>query len=109
MQTYIESCKKEPERRVVYTEHNTEHFENVANITANSDSVILQEKQTVREEDHKIPYNKNEANESIEQNAGETIEQNANTIIEQNERKTIKSGKSFEVITCLNNIVEEKN
>ena len=38
MKTYIDSCKKV---RAAYQEQNTLNFENVANITVNTDSINL--------------------------------------------------------------------
>ena len=76
MQNYIDSCHNEPEGRVAYPEQRTLHFENVAKITANSDSVIPKEKQNGSEKYFQvITYDKNEANKSIEQNASKRIEQ----------------------------------
>ena len=40
-ETYIDTVEKE---HTTYPEHNTSHFENVSNITINSDSVTLQKK-----------------------------------------------------------------
>ena len=40
MQNYIDSCHKESEICAAYPEQSTAHFENVANITINSASVI---------------------------------------------------------------------
>ena len=51
MQTYIDSYKKESEKCAAYPEHSTVHFEYIANITVDSDSVISQEKQNGSEED----------------------------------------------------------
>ena len=42
-ETYIDTVEKE---HTTYPEHNTSHFENVSNITINSDSVTLQKKKT---------------------------------------------------------------
>ena len=79
MQEHIDSCHKESESSEVYPEHSTAHFNNVTNITVDSDSIIPQKKQNGREEnvqkDHEIPFNKNEANKSIIEN--ETIVPNA--------------------------------
>ena len=44
MQTYIDSCNKEPEKCEVNLEQSTANLENVANITADIDIVIPQEK-----------------------------------------------------------------
>ena len=51
LQTYIDSCHKESERRAAYTEHSTANFNNVANITVNSDIITSQKKQNVIAED----------------------------------------------------------
>ena len=48
MQTYIDSCYKEPEKCEVYLEQSTAHLENVANITADIDILITQEKKRQR-------------------------------------------------------------
>ena len=77
MNNYIDICKKVSERCAEYPEQNTAHFENVANITAGSDSVIPQEKQKMIK--------------TIEQKSSETIEQNA--------RKTF--------LPCLSNLLAE--
>ena len=67
--TYIDSCHKEPERHATYPEHSTAHFNNVANITVNIDSITLKNKQNKREEyrqkDFHISFDKNEENKSI--------------------------------------------
>ena len=42
MKTYIDSCKKESEIRTAVLEQNTEIFDNIANITVNSDNLIPQ-------------------------------------------------------------------
>ena len=69
MRNYIDKCNKESEKYAAYPEQSTIHFENVVNITVDSDCVITQEKQDRSEEyfqeDRKIPYDKNEANNSI--------------------------------------------
>ena len=39
MRENIDSCHKESESRTEYPEQNTSHFNNVANITVNSNSV----------------------------------------------------------------------
>ena len=44
MQNYIDSCHKESERHAAYLEQSTGNFENVADITVDSASVIPQEK-----------------------------------------------------------------
>ena len=69
MQNYIDICLRELERRADYPEHSTAHFENVANITVNSASVIHQEKNGSKAN----PYEKNEANKSIDENASHKI------------------------------------
>ena len=70
MWDYIDSCHKESERRATYPEHSTAYVENVANTTVNSASVIPQEKYNGGEEDcQENPYDKNEGNGRIEQNA----------------------------------------
>ena len=56
LKTYTGSVKKE---RAEYPEHNTLHFENVANITADSDIITPHKKQNGggedSQEDHQIP------------------------------------------------------
>ena len=47
MKNYIDSCKK---KSAAYLEQNTTHFETVANISIDSDSVTPQKKQKVCEE-----------------------------------------------------------
>ena len=67
MQNYIDSCHKELERRAAYPEQSTTNFENVANITVDSDSVIPKDKQNGGEKyRQEIPYSENEANNSIQ-------------------------------------------
>ena len=62
------SFHKESERHAAYLEQSTADFENVANITVDSASVIIQDKKIGSEEDcQEDPYNKNEANKSIEE------------------------------------------
>ena len=39
MREHINSCHKESESRTAYPEYNTAHFNNVANISVNSDSI----------------------------------------------------------------------
>ena len=59
----------------MYPEWSTVHFENISNITVNSDNVIPQEKQNGGEKYCQvIPYEKNEANKSIEKNSNKTID-----------------------------------
>ena len=51
------------------SKHSTAHFEDAANITVNSISLISQEKQSGDEEDFQVnPYVKNEGNKSNEEN-----------------------------------------
>ena len=40
MQTYVDSCNKEPEKCAAYTEKSILHYENVADIINDGDSVI---------------------------------------------------------------------
>ena len=69
MQEHIGGCHKESESSEVYPEHSTAHFNNVANITVNIDSITLKNKQNKREEyrqkDFHISFDKNEENKSI--------------------------------------------
>ena len=44
MREHIDSCLKQSEKCAAYLEQSTEHFEDVANITTNGASVILQGK-----------------------------------------------------------------
>ena len=83
MRNYIDSCRRYPERRAAYPGQSTAHFENVANITDDGDSVITQEKEWQCENHQANTYNKNEANKSIEKIARKTIEK-----CEQNNAKT---------------------
>ena len=66
LRTYTDSVKKD---HLAYLEKNTLHFENVADITVNSDGIIPEKKRNRREGDHqkncKIPFDENEANKSI--------------------------------------------
>ena len=61
---YIDSCHKESERRAGYPEQINVHFNNVANITVDSDSITSQKKQYGREEYfpeyRQIPLDKND-------------------------------------------------
>ena len=41
----IDSCHKESKKHGAYMEQSTVHFEDIVNITVDSSSVILQEKQ----------------------------------------------------------------
>ena len=60
MRNYIDSCHNESEARTLYQEQSTVHFENLANITVNSDIIIPQEKKNWSEKDHQaIPYGEN--------------------------------------------------
>ena len=49
MQEHIDSCHKKSESHASYPEHGTAHFNNVANITANSDSKTHNKKKKWRE------------------------------------------------------------
>ena len=79
MQTYIDSSHNESERRTLYPEQNTLYFENVLTIHVDIDSTTPQKRKNGieedRQEDHQIPFGKNEEDDSII--ASETIEQNA--------------------------------
>ena len=60
---------KNLEIRTAYLEHRTAHFEDVANITIDSASIITQEKQNGDDEYCQVnTYDENEANKSIEGN-----------------------------------------
>ena len=62
MQDYIDIFHKESERHAEYPEQRTTHFEKVANITVDSNSVIIHQKQNGREKDCQAnPYKKHEA------------------------------------------------
>ena len=103
MKTYIDIVKKE---RADSPENNISYFENVAYITVYNDNEIPQEKQNSCEKDHqedrKISYNdENEENKSTD--ASKTIEQNRSKTNEQNVSKTIKAGKEKQLITCIEN------
>ena len=69
MQDYIDSCKNKPEKHAAYPEQSTVNFEKIVSITADSASIFPQEKKNGSEkycqEDHNIPYDENEANNSI--------------------------------------------
>ena len=57
-------------------EQSTVHFEDIVNITVDSSSVILQEKQNDNQEDHNRqinPCDLNEVNKSTQENASETF------------------------------------
>ena len=64
LQTYIDRCHKESERRAAYPEKSTAHFNNVAYITISSYIITPQKKQNARDEefheDIKIHFTKNE-------------------------------------------------
>ena len=49
MQEYIDSCHKESKSHTVYQKHSTAHFNNVGNITIDTDSRTQQKKQNGRE------------------------------------------------------------
>ena len=95
LEDYIASCHKESERRAVYKEQITEHFNNVADITADSDSITPQKKQNGREKYRHITFNNNEANNSI--NASKTIEPNASKKFEPNKSKKIEPNASNKI------------
>ena len=44
LQTYIDGCQKESERRAAYPEHSAAHLNNVANINGNIDSITSKKK-----------------------------------------------------------------
>ena len=44
LRTYIDNCNKEKEIRAAYSEKSTPHFDNVANITIDSDDITPQKK-----------------------------------------------------------------
>ena len=50
MQEYIDSCHKESGKCAAYPEQSTAHFEDVFNITVDSSSVLVQEKQNGSED-----------------------------------------------------------
>ena len=90
MQHYIGSCHKVSERRAPYLEQSTAHFEDVVNITVDSDTLIPQ-------------------NRSIEENSSKTIEQNASNQIDQiaSKQKEIARKKIAYIPhfkACLNNL-----
>ena len=49
MQEHIDSCHKGSEIRTTYTEQNTAHFNNVENITIDSEGIFPQKKKNGRE------------------------------------------------------------
>ena len=59
MQEHIDSFHKESESCAAYPEHSTTHFNNVANITVDSDIITPHKKQNGggedSQEDHQIP------------------------------------------------------
>ena len=66
MHNYIDSCHRESERCEAYPEKSASNFENVANITFDRDSVILQVKENDSDKNHQInPYDINKTNKSI--------------------------------------------
>ena len=68
MRNYTDSCHKESERCAAYLQQITVNFENVSNITIDSDNVITKDKQNWGEKYcQTIPYNTNKANKSIEE------------------------------------------
>ena len=88
MHNYSDNCKKE---HASYPEQNILYYKNVANITIDSDSTTPQKKQNERggyiQEDHQIPFDENEENNSIIVN--KTIETNAKETIKPNTRNGI--------------------
>ena len=79
------------EGNTAYPEQSTAHFENVANITVDSISIIPQKiKMGVINIARRILTKKNEVNRSIEENASKKIEQNASKTIEQTESNKIE-------------------
>ena len=76
LQTYIDCCHQESERHALYPEQGIVHFNNMANITIDNNSITPQRRQNEREEHHQkdcqILFNKNEENKSII--ASKTIE-----------------------------------
>ena len=97
MRDYTDICHKESERRASYPEYSTEHVKYVAYIDVNSSSVLTQEGGNGTEEDiHENPYNKNEVNRCIGENASERIEQTMGEKIERNTSNQIKKITSKE-------------
>ena len=92
LQTYIDGCHKESERCAAYPEQSTAHFNNVVNITVDSDSITPQKGKNGREEDRQeyrqIPFDKNVENNSII--VSEAIEPNTSKSIEPNTRNKIE-------------------
>ena len=129
MREHIDSCHNESESRTAYLDHSTAHFNDVAKITSDSDSITQQKKKNGREENsqknHEIPFEENEAknsiiaSETIVPNASETIVPkaseaiekiarktvNASKKIEQNASKKIKAGAEKYFLTCIKNIL----
>ena len=107
MQEHIDIFHKESEICAAYLEHITAHFNNIANITIDSDIITPHKKKNTREEniqkDHEIPFYKNEANksiiasETIVQNASKKIVPNASEAIQQTTIDIIKQTKSKKV------------
>ena len=74
MQERIDSFHKESERHAAYPEQSTAHFEDVANITFDSASVIPQGTLNSNQEDRQVnPYDNNEVDNSIEENMSKII------------------------------------
>ena len=62
MQNYIDIFQKESERHAAYPEQRTANFENIANITIDSDILIPQQKQNLNEKNCQAnPYEENQA------------------------------------------------
>ena len=77
MKNYIDRFHKESEIRAACPEQSTPHFENVDNITVDSDSVIPQEKKTGSEKYQQANYyEENESNKSTEEIVSKKVEQN---------------------------------
>ena len=94
---HSDSCHKESEIPAVYPKYNTAHFNNVANITSNSDSITPHKKQNGREhnihKDHEIPLDKNEANKSI--TVIKTIVPNASEKLHQTQAKAFNKQRAI--------------
>ena len=62
MQDYIDGCNKESGKNVAYPEYSTVNFENVVNITVDSDGITPHSKKDRIKENHQkdcnIPYYK---------------------------------------------------
>ena len=69
MREHIDSCHKYSKSSAAYPENGTANFNNVANITVDSDSITPQKKKNEKEENiqkyHDIYFDKNESNKSI--------------------------------------------